>query len=171
MAFLQRNQLDFKDITVNVTVPNNDIARLMYYLNCVCEAVEYNDADVRRFRNYNNWSSLSNEEIRVLLALCLTLSPDVFNNKVFFHSDALCGNRSNRFYEINQVSHQLLAVESIIIAGRRRQVNKIMTYTMSWITSYYVNPIKQIAERFNPQRQRLTPQYPTKTKSSSCVIS
>ncbi|CAF5086121.1 unnamed protein product, partial [Rotaria sp. Silwood1] len=116
MAYLQHNQYGFKDTSVNVNVPNNDVARLMYYLNCVCSAIQYNDSDLSRFRNYRNWASLSSEDIRLLLVLCLTLRPDLLDDKVFFHSDALCGDSSNKFFEISQVRNQLLAVQSIVIA-------------------------------------------------------
>ncbi|CAF2156162.1 unnamed protein product [Rotaria magnacalcarata] len=83
MAYVQRNRIGFHDTSVPANVPNNDVARLMYYLNCVYTVIEYNDNNIRRYRNCQNWSSLSSEEVRVLLVLCLTLSPDVFNNKAF----------------------------------------------------------------------------------------
>ena len=167
MAYLQRNQYGIKDISVSANVPQNDTARLMYYLNCVCSAIEYNESNISRYRNYSNWSQLSNEELRLLVALCLTLSPDLFNDKVFFHSDALCGDQANKFYEISQVSHQLLAVQSIVVAGRTCRVNKIMTYTMGWMQNNYLNPIRNIAQRLNNQNQRPAP----KSQSSTCVIS
>jgi hypothetical protein len=167
MAYLQHNQFGIKDISVNANVPQNDIARLMYYLNCVCSSIEYNDNNISRYRKYNNWAQLFNEDLRLLVVICYTLSPDLFDNKVFFHSDALCGNDSNKFYEINQVSHQLLAVESIVIAGRSCRVNKIMTYKMSWMQTYYLNPMRNLARRFNNQNQTPAP----KSRSSTCVIS
>jgi hypothetical protein len=145
MAFIQRNQIGMKKTGVSASIPNNDVARLMYYFNSVCQAIEYTDNDMQRYRNYHNWSSLSSREVRLLVALCYTLSPDVFNNKVFFQSDALCGNSSNEFYEISQVSHQLLAVRSIVVAGRTRRVNKIMTYTMPWMRDYYLGPMMRLA--------------------------
>lgn len=161
MAYFQQNKYGFKDTSVNANVPNNDVARLMYYFNCVCSAIQYNDTDVSRYRNYQNWSYLSSEEIRVLLVLCLTISPDVLDNKVFFHSDALCGNSPNRFFEISEVSNQLLAVESIVIAGRRCRVTSIMTYKMSWMHTNYINPIKRVAAQYGRNSSR----------TSSCTIS
>ncbi|CAF1344014.1 unnamed protein product [Adineta ricciae] len=146
MALFQRNQIGFKEEQHGTVTPANDLARLMYYFNCVCYVIQYNDSDVSRLRNCHNWASLSAAEIRLLLALCSTLSPDVFNNKVFFQSDALCGSSQNKFFEISQVSNQLLAVDSIIIAGRRYRVNKIMTYKMSWMYNNYINPMQRIAQ-------------------------
>ena len=166
MAYVQHNQVGVQDISVDANVPDNDVARLMYYFSCVCSAIEYNDNDISRYRNYRHWSQLSNEEIRILLVLCHTLSPDLFDNKVFFQSDALCGNSPNKFLEINQVKHQLLAVQSIVVAGRTCRVNKIMTYKMSWMLNNYLNPMRNLAQRLNNQNQRPAP----KSRSSPCVI-
>ena len=84
MAYLQHNRFGIKDTSVDANVPPNDIARLMYYLKCVCSVIEYNDGNISRFRNYNNWSQLSTDDVRFLVVLCLTLSPDLLNNRVFF---------------------------------------------------------------------------------------
>ncbi|CAF3092844.1 unnamed protein product, partial [Rotaria sp. Silwood2] len=61
-AYLQHNKIGLRDLTVAVTVPDNDIARLMYYFESVCYTIEYDDSDVQRYRNYAYWSSLSHEE-------------------------------------------------------------------------------------------------------------
>jgi hypothetical protein len=160
LAFRQ-NEFGVKRTGQSVTVADNDIAKLMYYLNCVCTTIDCNnDPEIRRFTNYSNWHSLSTDEQRQLVVLCYTFSPDIFNNKVFFQSDALCLNRGNEFYEISQVSNQLVAVQSIIIAGRTRRVNKIMTYKMPWMQSYYLEPMRRQAQRFSQSN-----------RSSSCVIS
>ncbi|CAF1468521.1 unnamed protein product [Adineta steineri] len=117
----QRNKVEFERTGVKGNIPNNDIAYLMYYLQCVCTSINCNnDPDIQRFTNYYNWSSLSIDEQRALVAVCYAFSPDVLADRVFFHSDTLCGERANEFYTINQVRNQLVAAESIIIAGRVR---------------------------------------------------
>ena len=132
-----------------MTVPNNDIANLMYYFSCVCNEVECDmTPQMRRLANYSNYSNITINEVRQLIALCYVFSPDVFVDKVFFHSDALCGNSSNKFYEISQVSNRLLAVSSIVIAGQTRRVNQIMTYTMAWMKNNYIEPMLRLVQRF-----------------------
>jgi hypothetical protein len=84
-----------------------------------------------------NWARLSTKEQRAFIVVCYTFSTDVFNNRVFFHSDELCGDGSNKFYRINQVRHQLLAAQSIIISRQVREVNEIMIYKLSWMKTYY----------------------------------
>ncbi len=135
-------------------MPNNDVARLMYYLKYVCTAIDCNnDNDIQRFTNYQNWARLSFEEQHLLFALCYTLSPDVFEDKVFFHCEELCVQFSNEFYKISQVRHQLVAADSIIIAGRTRQVNQIMTYKMEWMETYYLGPMRRLL--YNNPRGRI----------------
>jgi predicted Fe-S protein YdhL (DUF1289 family) len=160
LAFRQ-NEFGVKRTGQSVTVADNDIAKLMYYLNCVCTTIDCNnDPEIRRFTNYSNWHSLSTDEQRQLVVLCYTFSPDIFEDKIFFQKDALCIGCRNEFYEISQVSSQLVAVRSIIIAGRTRRVNNIMAYKMSWMQSNYLEPMRRQAQRFS-----------RKKRSSSCVIS
>lgn len=145
-VFVQTNEIGIRHTGVTVQVSNNDVARLMYYLNCVCTAVNCEqDAEIRRFTSYQYWSSLSIDDQKILLGLCYKFSPDVFDGKVFFHSEVLCGDRLNDFVEISQVRNQLMAAESIIIAGRTCQVNKIMVYKIQWLRKYYIEPMKNLA--------------------------
>jgi len=98
VAYYQRNEVEFERTTHSVTVPNNDVARLMYYLNCVCTAIDCNnDNDIQRFPNYQNWARLSFEEQHLLFSLCYKLSPEVFEDKVFFHCEELCVQFPNEF--------------------------------------------------------------------------
>lgn len=156
----RQNEIGIKRTGRPVTVPESDVGKLMYYLNCVCTTIECNDEpQIRRFTNYSNWRSLSVDEQKQLVVLCYTFSPDIFDGKVFFQHDALCMDSSNTFYEISQVSSQLVAVQSIIIAGRTRRVNQIMTYKMSWMQKYYLEPMRRQAQRFGKNKS-----------SKSCTI-
>jgi hypothetical protein len=165
-----RNEIGVKRIGRVTTVPDNDVARLMYYLTCVCCAIDCDqDGDIRRFTNYANWALLSTEEQKLLVVLCYTFSPDVFEGKVFFHNEALCIQSSNTFYEINQIRHQLLAVESIIIAGRVHQVAKIMIYKMSWMKTNYLEPMQRLARRFSGQSSQSL-SAPVVDNDCCCII-
>ncbi|CAF3974130.1 unnamed protein product [Rotaria sp. Silwood1] len=177
MAYLEKREIEFRDTTVRANVPNNDVAKMMYYLNCVCYCIEYDDNDIRRFTNYANWASLSNEEDRLVFLLALTLSPDLFIGKVFFPSDELSRDMLGRFYEIGQVRHQLMVVPSLVIAGRTRQVNRILAYKQAWLQLYYIDPMKRLTQRFRPQPppspwESSQPRQPPRQQSSSgtCVI-
>ncbi|CAF1092966.1 unnamed protein product [Adineta steineri] len=152
-----------------VTVPNEDVAKIMYYLDCVCSVIDYNDNDIRRYRNYSNWKNMSDEESRLIFYLALVLSPDEFEDKVFFNNVTLCQESSNKFYEIGQVTNQLLIVESVVIGGQSRQVNKIMAHTSGWMQRNYYQPIKALASQFSPQEQKQEAKRRT-VVSHSCTI-
>lgn len=177
VAFLQRDEVEVERTTTATHIPDNDIAHLMYYLNCVCTAIEYNDdADIQRLTAYQNWNHLSYQEQELLIEFCRRLSPDVLEDQVFFHSEALCVNFTNEFYKIHQVRHQLVAAESIMIAGQTRHVNHIMTYKATWMETYYFGPMRRLRTRLNviyvPSGHQLTytppvVSQPTRSRTSS----
>lgn len=168
MAFLQRQRTQIRDTSVTANVPNSDVAKLMYYLNCVCYCIDYNDSDIHRYTNYSNCTSLSDKEDKVVFALAATLSPDIFLGKVFFPSNALCGDNQNRFFEISEMSDQLLVASSLIIGGRRCRVNKIMTLKQIWLEENYIGPVRRLNERFRPKPRPVVQSKPT--QSSTCTI-
>ena len=170
MAMFQNTDYDVKAFGRNVTIPNADIARIMYYIDCVCTVVEYNDANIQRYRNYSNWANMSDEEDRLIFVLALALSPDTLEDKVFFNSPELCGNSNNQFYEIGQVKKQLLVVQSIVIGGQQRQVKKIMAYKQIWMQNFYYQPMKNLIFRFSPEGQRQEA-IRRQVISQACVIS
>lgn len=138
MAFAMENvRLHVKATGTSVTVPENPRAKLMYYLSCVCDALQLDSSDTRniaRLKDYQNYFRLTEEEKSELLVLCAVLSPDVLLNKVFFQNDRMCGNSSNEFYDIGTVASQLVVSSSIVIGGQRKNIRKIMTFKMSSLT-------------------------------------
>lgn len=153
MAMYRQTNIGIREKGTKASVPDNDVARCMYYLKCVCSVIDYNDANILRYTNYHNYWLLSNAEDEIVYKLCLLLSPDEFEDKVFFQSDAMCGSSGNNFFEISQVQNRLGVVGSIVIAGRTRQVTSIMTYKMSWMRTNYFIPMSRLTDRFNPERR------------------
>jgi len=154
MAMFQSTNYDVNKAGTFITVPNADIAKIMYYLDCVCTVIDYNEGNIQRYRNYSNWADMSDEEDRLIFVLALALSPDELENKIFFNSPELCPDASNEFYEIGQVKNQLFVVGSIVIGGQQRQVKKIMAYKQSWMQNNYYQPMRSLVFRFSPEGQR-----------------
>lgn len=153
MAFALENvRLHVKPTGTTANVPENPRAKLMYYLNCVCSALQLDSSDTRniaRLRNYQNYSSLTEEEKSELLVLCAMLSPDVLLNKVFFQNDQMCGDSSNKFYDLVTVSNQLVVSSSIVIGGQTKNISNIMTFKMYWLRTYYLEPIQALARELD----------------------
>ena len=101
-AHMGRLQISVKDTTVKATVPDDPIARLMYYFNCVCTCVEPDSSDtIKRLRDYDNYHRLTSEERAQLLVLVLALSPDKLIGTIF-HPSNDCGEFTNAFLELER---------------------------------------------------------------------
>lgn len=153
MAFAFENvRLHVKATGVSVSVPDNPRAKLMYYLSCVCDALQLDSSDtmsISALKDYQNYYRLTEEEKKKLLVFCVMLSPDVLLNKVFFQNDRMCGDRSNEFYDIGTVASQLVVSNSIVIGGQRKNIRKIMTFKMSWLRKNYLEPIQALASELD----------------------
>ncbi|XP_068713514.1 uncharacterized protein [Montipora capricornis] len=162
MAGIVAQRIGIRDVSRTVTVPANPTAKLMYYLSCVGEVIQLNDASFRRLTSYQNYSSLSDAETNALLALVVLFSPDELLGKVFFHSEN-CGGRNNQFIELSAVSHMLAVSDNILIGGERQRVSKVMFFKRSWLENNYFTPIRS----FQGRLQRLARGQPGRAPSRS----
>lgn len=169
-AILGRTEIGLRDTTVGVTVPNDPIAKLMYYFNSVCSCVEPDeDATIRRLRNYSNYRSLSDEDKAALLVLCLALSPDKLVGSLLFPvEDSTRFQRTNAFFELSAVRTQLVVAESVIVGGQQRRVRKIMMFKKIWLETYYLKPLKAITSA--PRRIQSPPRPPPQRRDSCTIL-
>lgn len=142
---LSGKEVGLTKVSVDVKLPENATARLMYYLHCInsvlcLETTEYN---IPRLTDYQNYYMLTNDEKVELLSLCKKLSPDKLNNKCIFHSDKLCGDSENRIFRLTSTETALVAAESVFIGATKVSVKRFMAYKMSWIKAIYTNPMAQ----------------------------
>ena len=78
----QRHQIGIKETGSSCTVPNNNKAKLMYYLNCVASVLELDNPNLYRLKNYQNYQNLDQEDTDALLLIVTMLSPDELIGKV-----------------------------------------------------------------------------------------
>ena len=172
-AVLDRTQIQIKKTGVTVTVPDDPIGRLMYYLNCVCSCVDADgDLSIGRLRDYKNYVRLSNEEKAQLLALCLALSPDKLVGSIFFPVDELEGTSSNEFYELSAVNTKLVVAESLLIGGQQKKVQSIMMFEKAWLEKNFLNPLRSLAGSGGGGQRALPRPAPSRqsSNSSGCAI-
>lgn len=153
-AAFGRLQLQIERTGSSTTVPNNNKARLMYYLDCICTLLDLGSdaSNLRRLRDYNNYFRLTDDETNELILLCALVSPTLLLNKCLFQDDDMCGDSSNRFYKIHAIRHRMLVANSIMIGGQSRSVNKIMCFKMCWLTRYYIEPMEHFKRQLEYQR-------------------
>ena len=140
---LAANKLTIEDNTVEVNVPNNTKAQLMYYLNCVSEVLETDK--LGRYINYKEYYLIPDSEIVSIFYLAVLFNPEVMMKSGLF----LLRNNSfdylrNRFLKITDETVGIHANEEIIIGGLVVRAIQIMTCTESWLSDYYYSPIKRV---------------------------
>ena len=145
------HSLELEKISTKTTVPDNDYAKLMYYLNCVSSIVDFDIP--RKYINYDEYYNLSYSEKKELLALCILLEPSLFTNSHLFILDEngeILKTSNNEFYELKATQFGLHINSEILIAGKMVRALKIMIFDSYWMRKFYYNPIKSI--QCNPYR-------------------
>ena len=160
MAGFVSQRIGVKDISRNVTVPNNSKATLMYYLSCVKTVIQLDDSTLQRLTDYHNYHLLTDPETDALLAMVILFSPDELLGKVFFH-DEDCGGWTNQFFELSSVSHMLAVTDNILIGGERKRVAKVMFFKRSWLENNYFTPLRSFQGRLQRMARGLPGRAPT----------
>ena len=129
-----------------VNVPDDDVARLMYYLSCVDTVIDYQEID--NLSDYQNYDLLTVDEMAELFKLVLLFNPKYFVEKGIFIIDEnlLPNGLANQFYQITDERIGLHVNNEIFIGGRTVRVLKVMACSMAWLIRNYFNPWKNIFE-------------------------
>ena len=124
-AFFNHNQVSVKSIGKTVLIPDNDIARLMYYLSCVDTVINYGE-DI--LSDYENYDLLTPTQKEVLVKLVEMFAPPFFIKAGVFILDQnlLPGNFNNEFYQITDQRIGIHINQEIMIGGRTVRVIRII---------------------------------------------
>ena len=143
-----------------VRVPDDDVARLMYYLSCVDTVIDYQEIDI--LTDYENYDLLTVDEMTKLFELVLIFNPKYFIEKGVFivNEDLLPGNLSNQFYKITDERIGLHVSDQMFIGGRTVNVLKVMACSKDWLLRNYFIPWKNIFEMADRMHRYKTVQVP-----------
>ena len=134
--------LDVKQIGAHTTVPDNNLAKLMYYLSCVFTVIQFEDS--YKYTNYSQYYLLSPEDEQTVLALAALFNPKIMIEASLFIIDPrFCPpGYSNEFYEITNDKIGLHINSEVMIGGVSRKVLKMMACKESWLNQNYFDPIE-----------------------------
>ena len=139
--------LGMKNTTVKMfggkaNVPNNTMAKLMYYLHCVVTVIQYENSVLTDYQNYDE---LSGKELLAVYDVAKLLNPSLFINAgIFILDQRLLVDTDNQFYEITDETVGVHVNQEIMIGGRSVKVLKIMACNMLWLNRNYYRPIQEI---------------------------
>ena len=143
-ADLDYNSLRVEAIGRSVYIPNNDYAKLMYYLSCVFTVIQYDENS--KFTDYEHYYLLTEEEEKGLMVLALLLNPKLFldANIFIYEPNLIPSGYTNEFYKITDERIGVHVNQEIFIAGRAVRVLKIMALNSSWLENNYFKPMENI---------------------------
>jgi len=148
------NSLKVETTGQTVYVPNNDLARLMYYLDCVLAVIQYEEDS--RLTDYQNYLRLTEEEKKAVYALAALFQPKIFIDAgVFLPKPSLVPyGKSNQFYKITDDRIGIHVNQEIVIGGRVVRVLEVMAFTQEWLNRNYIEPLENITYRLESQQNR-----------------
>lgn len=166
-----RISVGVKATGVSCVIPDDDIARLMYYLNCVnvCLRLDELNGDLLNYRDY--WR-LSPQRKQFVVQVALLLSPDELMDKVFFRDEEgdITKDSDNEFCDIT-VGCDLLHIDSsALIAGSVKNITKVMFFKSSWIRNNYILPMARICSPVRVANRPIA-YRPAPRRQPSCLIS
>ena len=146
-ANLNYNRLRLRDTSRNVTIPNNDVARLMYYLDCVSTVLNYKGFGL--YTDYHNFYRLSGQNMIELLELINKFNIEVLMDVgVFIKTDVL--DMNNRFIQIIDETMKIHTNQEIVIGGIVTRALKVMLFKPDWAIFFYYNPKQRLNQRLYP---------------------
>ena len=139
---LQAESLDVKLTGRTVYVPENKIAKLMYYLNCVAVVIQYDRNN--KLLEYQDYYLLSDEEEEMVVTLAILFDPKIFIDKKLFlvGEKYVPSGKINQFYEITNNKFGIHVSSEVIIGGVSRKILQFMGCKNSWLEEYYYEPLK-----------------------------
>ena len=155
--------LKVEDNTVEVQVPENDTAKLMYYLSCVSTVIMYDKAN--KLTDYKNYDLLTIDEMADVYACAILLNPKMFLDAGIFiiNPNLLTRGLCNQFYKITDSRVGVHVNQEIAVGGVSVKVLQIMVCDESWINKYYIRPLENLEaiRRRNANRYQIdsSPNY------------
>ena len=147
MVSLDVNSLKIEKTGSSTIVPDNDIAKLMYYLDCVCAVIQLDT--IRKYTDYEKYYYLHTIDENAVIQMALMANPKILilGGVFVMNDDLIPYDKNNQFYQITDEKIGIHANKNIIIGGKSTKILKIMACNKSWLMKFYFNPIENLNHR------------------------
>jgi len=134
--------LDVKMKGTKADIPDNDLAKLMYYLRCVFSIIKFEGA--KKYTEAENYYLLSAKEEETVVGLAILFNPKIMIESSLFlvGSNFVPFGYDNEFYEISNNKIGIHVNSEIMIGGVSRKVLMIMGCTEFWLRKNYFKPME-----------------------------
>jgi hypothetical protein len=134
-----------KDTSVRTVVPNDDIARLMYYLHCIDACLQIASLDYA-LTDYRNYRRLSPQGRRLVVEWATLLDPRELIDEVIFLDDeqVMTATLDNAICEVSVACHLISIRSTAIVAGGVQEISKVMFFRSKWLVNNYIEPLQRI---------------------------
>jgi len=175
---LEHTQYTIEATGTPANVAESNIAKLMYYLNCVDNCLG-RGVIPPRLTDYSNYYSLSPDEEKAVVVLSLLLSPDELMGKVMFQVEAgnpILNNSANEFYEVKEAKSMLAGIATeaatIIVQGKKVTAVKIMVCNPRWIENNFMRPLVEERGRISSPSEDDGVPFHAKRRSAcvGCIV-
>ena len=174
-AYLDLKNVKIESLGTKGYVPDDDLARLMYYLYCVSVVIKYDKDDKdSKLTDFKKYYCLTEGEKIAVYALIISFNPRILVEKGIFVLDSslLPPGFSNDFIEITDERIGIHVNQEVIIGGRIVKVLKFMVCDSSWITRNYIEPVERISQTLKYRSYNNNynfDSYSTNNKKSCCT--
>ena len=134
------------------TIPDNPLAKLMYYLHCVFKVIQY-EGDFKKYTDYYYYYLLSTDEEKKVILLAALFNPEVMIKASLFINEPVLirPGFNNEFFELSNNKIGIHVNSEVVIGGVSRKVLNIMAYRETWLDYNYYEPMNTYIRPELPQ--------------------
>lgn len=161
------SSVKLKHVGPTISVPDCDVAHLMYYLNCVVTAVHGLQIPFK-FRNYIHWKCIDNDELWQIVLLAQNLNPETLNRVGVFIEvgEFQPTDKHNVFVEIDNSLFMALAPKNFCLGGVEVTRVQSMLYTEQWIIENFERPMRRLGHWDGRRVHKPT----SRSRGKGCVV-
>ena len=149
--------MEIKLVERNLAIPDNNIAKLMYYLDCLVNIIDLDDGTVNldRLTDYEHYYNLTEEEQKMVAGLCIVSNPEALEqfSLLLVKPELLPNGSGNEFFDIKDPRLGVEVPEEVTFAETPVKVLKVMVCTEEWIDKYYTQPAQSFIEEEQAKAQ------------------